>query len=374
MNQKGVSIDGEAILSGVTNRINKLTSKKDCDNTQDVSSPKVSVYSCLAGQKSAPGVDRMSMPNAGTTNDNNVSIRDSISTSTRKEYPSLANLQVGLSTTKVLTINHNASTTNPCVLNIADIFRVPFNTLADIKNLINDIEMGKHKVEWLAMTCEQHQDVMDAIFTKWKVLMAKNPSELNDKIVGNMAEPRSYVGAAGGSKPKPNKSKANFHSISSENLCEGTNFSIPRKVVETVSVPPTVVTPTVGIPTVEKTNDGFQTVGKKKKKKGKTKSTNGGQFGGNSVKQTVRYEPKATISVPKKEVTNPGNTSTSSSMLKNQLNVASDKEGNIIMSNSYAALDDESEEDVENVYNESANLIYGTQTGESSSTFMVPTS
>ncbi|GKB34554.1 hypothetical protein Tco_0879496, partial [Tanacetum coccineum] len=49
----------------------------------------------------------------------------------------------------------------------------------------------------------------------------------------------------------------------------------PKKV----SVPPTVITHMVGTPTVEKTNDGFQTVGKKKKK-GKTKSTNGGQFGG----------------------------------------------------------------------------------------------
>ncbi|GJW49836.1 hypothetical protein Tco_0091187 [Tanacetum coccineum] len=369
MNRKGVSIDGEALLSGVTNLINKLTGKKDRDNTQDVSSPKVSVYSSLASQKSAPSVDCMSIPNASTTNDNNVSIGESISTSTRKEYPSLADLQVGLSTTKVLTIDHNVSTTNPCVLNLADIIRVPFNILADIENIINDIKM---------------------------VLMDKNPSELNDKRVGNMAkvttnddtthmvnslifqsviiqdQPRSYVGAAG--KPKPNKSKANFHSISSENLCEGANFSIPRKVVETVSVPPTVVTPTVGIPTVEKTNDGFQTMGKKKKKKGKTKSTNGGQFGGHLVKQTVRYEPKATISVPKKGVTNPGNTSTSSSMLKNQLNVAFDKEGNITMSNSYAALDDESEEDVENVYDESANLLHGTQTGESLSTFMVPTS
>ncbi|GKA11862.1 ribonuclease H-like domain-containing protein [Tanacetum coccineum] len=96
-------------------------------------------------------------------------------------------------------------------------------------------EMGKHEVVWSAMTCEQHQDVMDAIFTKWKVLMAENPSELNDKTVGNTAEVttnddtthmdnsliiqsviiqdqhRSYVGAAGGSKPEPNKSKENFH-------------------------------------------------------------------------------------------------------------------------------------------------------------------
>nr|GEW36778.1 ribonuclease H-like domain-containing protein [Tanacetum cinerariifolium] len=45
--------------------------------------------------------------------------------------------------------------------------------------------------------------------------------------------------------------------------------------------------------------------------------------------------------------------------------------GNITMSNSYAALDDESEEDVKNVYDESANLLNSTKTGESLSTFTV---
>ncbi|GKB34763.1 zinc knuckle CX2CX4HX4C containing protein [Tanacetum coccineum] len=57
-------------------------------------------------------------------------------------------------------------------------------------------------------------------------------------------------------------------------------------------------------PTVEKTNDGFQTVGKKKKRKGKSKSNNGCEFAGPSVKQTVRYEPKATTNTPKKGATN----------------------------------------------------------------------
>ncbi|GKA02914.1 zinc knuckle CX2CX4HX4C containing protein, partial [Tanacetum coccineum] len=55
----------------------------------------------------------------------------------------------------------------------------------------------------------------------------------------------------------------------------------PKKVVS----PPIVTTSNVVTPTVEKTNDGFQTVGKKKKRKGKSKSTNGGQFTGPSVKQ-----------------------------------------------------------------------------------------
>ncbi|GKA14681.1 zinc knuckle CX2CX4HX4C containing protein [Tanacetum coccineum] len=64
--------------------------------------------------------------------------------------------------------------------------------------------------------------------------------------------------------------------------------------------PPIVATSNVVTPNAEKTNDGFQTVGKKKKRKGKSKSTNGGQFTGPSVKHNVRYEPKATTSAPKK--------------------------------------------------------------------------
>ncbi|GJT67639.1 retrovirus-related pol polyprotein from transposon TNT 1-94 [Tanacetum coccineum] len=49
--------------------------------------------------------------------------------------------------------------------------------------------------------------------------------------------------------------------------------------------------------------------------------------------------------------------------------VPSTKEGNITMSNYYVALDDESDEDVENMYDELANLFHSTKTGESSSTF-----
>nr|GEY47955.1 zinc knuckle CX2CX4HX4C [Tanacetum cinerariifolium] len=145
----------------------------------------------------------------------------------------------------------------------------------------------------------------------------------------------------------------------------------PKKV----SVPPTVVTHNVITLTVEKTNDGFQTVGKKKKN-GKSKPTNGGQVRGHFVKQTVRYESKASTSLPNKGATNLGNASKSSSILKSQplkAIVPSTKEGNITMSNFYAALDDESDEDVENVYDESANLLRSSITCESSSTFTAAT-
>ncbi|GJS89030.1 zinc knuckle CX2CX4HX4C containing protein [Tanacetum coccineum] len=257
-----------------------------------------------------------------------------------------------------------------------------------------------------------------------------------DEIIQSVSiqnKPSSYVGAAEGSTPEPSKTKANFRSLSSENLCEGVNCSIPRKVVETgkygltrimmnskgffffqfktlkgledvlengtwmirnnliilkklsmntrlckeeltripmwvkihdvpiqgrssfarclieinandvlkesltIGVPliegsgdhcpkKVWIPPIVDTPIVEETNDGFQM-------------------------------SKATANVPKKGDTYAGNASKSglskvSSLLKNQplkAIVPPTKECNITMSNSYAALDDESEEDVENV-------------------------
>ncbi|GJZ30837.1 hypothetical protein Tco_0575884, partial [Tanacetum coccineum] len=110
------------------------------------------------------------------------------------------------------------------------------------------------------------------------------------------------------------------------------------------------------------TTDGFQTVGKKKKRKGKSKSTNGGQLAGSLVKQPFRYEPKTTTSASKKGATNVGNVSKSSSMLKSA--GTSSKNDNITTSNSYSALN---EKDVEDVYDEMANLFPNKKTGGSSS-------
>ncbi|GJZ20054.1 putative reverse transcriptase domain-containing protein [Tanacetum coccineum] len=108
----------------------------------------------------------------------------------------------------------------------------------------------------------------------------------------------------------------------------------PKKVVSA----PIVAISNVVTPNAEKTNDGFQTVGKTKKRKGKSKSTNGGY------------------------------TSQSTPMLKTTGN--SSKKDNLSMSNSFSTLNEEEEddeEDVENVYDESANLIQNTKAGGSSS-------
>ncbi|GKC58563.1 ribonuclease H-like domain-containing protein [Tanacetum coccineum] len=142
----------------------------------------------------------------------------------------------------------------------------------------------------------------------------------------------------------------------------------PKKVAS----PPIVATSNVVTPNAEKTNDGFQMVGKKKKRKGKSKSTNGGQFTGPWVKYNVRYVPKATTRAPMKGTTYVGYTSQSIPMLKMTGN--SSKKDNLSMSNSFSALNEEEEEDeeVENVYDESANLIHNTKASGSSS-FMAAT-
>ncbi|GJY28158.1 hypothetical protein Tco_0403925, partial [Tanacetum coccineum] len=64
----------------------------------------------------------------------------------------------------------------PNVLNIAEIFGVPLKTFADIKDLMNGIEMGKHEAVWSTMTEDRRKDVMDSMFTMWKRLMDENPS------------------------------------------------------------------------------------------------------------------------------------------------------------------------------------------------------
>ncbi|GJZ03220.1 hypothetical protein Tco_0521181 [Tanacetum coccineum] len=134
-----------------------------------------------------------------------------------------------------------------------------------------------------------------------------------------------------------------------------------------VASPPIVTTSNVVTPIVEKTNDGFQWWVKRKRGKVSPSLLMVVSKTGPSVKQSIRYEPKATTSAPKKGVINVGNTSQSASMLKTTGN--SSKKDNLSMSNSFSALNDEEEddeEDVQNVYDKSAKLIQNTKAGGSS--------
>nr|GEY68746.1 hypothetical protein [Tanacetum cinerariifolium] len=113
-------------------------------------------------------------------------------------------------------------------------------------------------------------------------------------------KPGSYIAAAGGSRPKPSAlggSKQDPKDVLKESLTidvhliEDMRFTI--KTV--VSIPINVVTPVVPAPIVEITNDGFQTVGKKKK--GKSKSINSGRIGGHFVKKCTPLGYMADLTV-----------------------------------------------------------------------------
>ncbi|GKA69330.1 hypothetical protein Tco_0775394 [Tanacetum coccineum] len=254
----------------------------------------------------------------------------------------------------------------------------------------------------------------DSVITKPSEVSPSGPIVKSVDIYEKL---RSFVEAAGVSAKDQPKVNSNFRSLVVDPVFDGVNIFIPRKVVEKVNSeadlvdvvtigvpsltgddftretirveyewrpprcdvckifghlhdhcpkkaasPPIVSTLNVVTPTIKKTNDGFQTVGKKKKRKGKSKSTNGAQFTGPSVKQNVRYKPKAATSVPKKGVTNVGNPSNLSSKLRNT--GTSFNKDNITSPNSFSALnidDGEEEEVVENVYDETTNIFPNTK-------------
>ncbi|GJT09683.1 hypothetical protein Tco_0856725 [Tanacetum coccineum] len=215
-------------------------------------------------------------------------------------------------------------------VDVAATFGVPLTTVGDLYLLIKSIKAGKHDELLSRMTNDERMAIMDALGTICNSIKADNT---NVDVI-------PCAGASAKDQPKVN---SNFRLLVADLVFDGVNISIPRKVVKkgrssfarclievnsevdlvdvvTIGIPsltrddfikktfcvdpPIVATSNVVTPTIEKTSDGFQTVGKKKKRKGKSKSTNGGQFASSSVKPNVRYEPKANTSAPKKGATN----------------------------------------------------------------------
>nr|GEU89724.1 hypothetical protein [Tanacetum cinerariifolium] len=296
-------------------------------------------------------------------------------------------------------------------VDVAATFRVSLTTVRDLDMLTKDIKVVKHDELLSGMTNDKRVVVMDALGAICDSIQAKNT---NADVIPYKHS--SYIAAVGGSRPKPSVaggskldpsiSKANFLLLFLENLCKGVNVSIPRKVVETVFLEDglSIITSqiedvlkeslTIGVPLIEDMRFTIETVTIKYEWKPPLYNLckifehvhdrypkNGSipitivtpNTGGHSVKQNLRYEQKETTSAPKKGATNLGNASKSSSM-KNQPPkdiITSTKEGKITMYNSYA-MDYESDEDVENVYDKSANLIHS-KIGESSSSFTTAT-
>nr|GEW26596.1 ATPase, F1/V1/A1 complex, alpha/beta subunit, zinc knuckle CX2CX4HX4C [Tanacetum cinerariifolium] len=300
-------------------------------------------------------------------------------------------------------------------IDVAATFGVPLTTVGDLHKLIKDIKVGKHDELLFGMTNDDRMETMYALGTicnsiqadnnnadviPCKVLHVDDSSNLNvdesrrpnDPIVQSVdinTKSTSYARAAGVSAHDQPKVNSNFRTLVADLVFDGIKISIPRKVIkrnnwakhglkrimmnskgffffnfnsrasledvleggpwssfarcliEVNSEADLKDVVTIGIPSLS--GDGF------------TKET-----------IHVEYEPKATTSAPR--VTNVRNTSQSSSMLKTTGN--SSKKDNLSMSNSFSALNDEEEdeeEDVENVYNESSNLIQNTKATGSSS-------
>ncbi|GJU37347.1 zinc knuckle CX2CX4HX4C containing protein [Tanacetum coccineum] len=265
----------------------------------------------------------------------------------------------------------------PCVpgmANVVALLGVPLNTLGDIDKLTKDIELGKLDV-WSDLPSEKRTEVMETIWAMWDAFMVENPNV----VMLNLLIREILTRWKTGSRVVTNlddhipcgESHCTFCHCSRNNInimqCARGGMkllpiswgrsSIAHCLIEINADDYLQESQTMGVPLIK---------GSRKKKKDKSKSTNGGQFSGPSVKQTVRYEPKATTSTPMKGDTNLGNTT--KSLLKNQpLKATAPATKEVTTSNSYAALDVESDEDVVNVYDESANLFHTTRTGESSS-------
>ncbi|GJX16025.1 zinc knuckle CX2CX4HX4C containing protein [Tanacetum coccineum] len=233
------------------------------------------------------------------------------------------------STSKAVGGVHGISATKinmPCVsgtVNVAEIFGVPLKTLEDINNITKGIELGKYKAVF-------SEDGLSIIASQiGKPIMLDSYTSLKDGL--------SIIKSWGRSSFARCLIEINTDDVLKDSLTLGvpiikeSGFTIETINIEYEWKPPRcylckifghvydhwpkkVLIPLI----VKKTNDRFRMVGKKKKKD-KSKSTNGGI---------------------------------------------------ITMSNSYAALD-ESKEKVENVYDESPNLFISTKIGESSSTLTV---
>ncbi|GKC03952.1 zinc knuckle CX2CX4HX4C containing protein [Tanacetum coccineum] len=268
----------------------------------------------------------------------------------------------------VLVTMHTSSHVEEVLIHSIDdvvaLFGVSLNSLKDIDEFTKDLEVGKYDL-WLELTKETRSGITDIIWNRWDTLvnLQKSAPTVDDNLSGEASlsdtiiqsvdintKSTSYARAAGASAKDQPKVNSNFRHLVADPVFDGVNISIPHKVVEKVGLEAVLE----GGPWLIRNSpiilkkwsmdtrllkEELTRIPIGKKRKGKSKSTNGGQFVGPLVKQIVMYEPKATTSEPKKGATN----------------VALENE------------EEEDEEHVENVYDESANLFTNSKTGESSS-------
>ncbi|GKB03937.1 hypothetical protein Tco_0832080 [Tanacetum coccineum] len=344
------------------------------------------------------------------------------------------------------------STTNipsgPYEVNVGVIFSVKVTSLKDIDGLTKSIEAGKYEDEKLLAEVMATSNMLSATVSNNSMGLTspqgnvpkinhifdmtgpsiESPS-VDSPIIRSVliqSNPNSYARATGASTFEPSKGKENFCPLYSKNLCNGVDFTIPKKVVEAIhDVPLQVLSKdgisliasqlgkpimldsyttsmcidswgrsgvawclidinaddvlkdslTMGIPffngsrfsketnikvthIVENSSNGLQTL-VNKRKNGKSGSNvnstkRSGKFRGKSIKPNVKYKPKAPVSVSRMGTSNVVNTSRLGSInapttSKNQP--------------SKAMLDEESEEEVENMYDGIVNLLSSAKSG-----------
>nr|GEW27345.1 hypothetical protein [Tanacetum cinerariifolium] len=317
--------------------------------------------------------------------------------------------------------NKQPTTTNP----LQDKERV--KSLKDIDVLTKRIIAGDYEDVMAEMTSDERKAVIEAIEKLLAKVIPNMPnatvsnniiscpnlsmvtSNVDDSVssldlpfedslivqyVFTQSKPNSYAGAVGSLASKPSKAKANFRSLYSENLCKGVDFNIPKKVVETVFskdgislIASQIDKPimldsytsficieswgqssfarclikinandalkeglTMGVPLIDDSGFSIET-----RKNGKTGSNKGVKFGGQLAKPNVNgsQNGKNGGTHAKKNATSPYDPY------------------NIPVSNLYACLDEESKEEVENVFDEYANLLSSAKSGASYPTFTV---
>nr|GEX36769.1 hypothetical protein [Tanacetum cinerariifolium] len=370
MEQRKCSNDGGELLRNVASRMNKMTGKGDAG----VSQPRMPIR----GSRN-PNSDSESDGPRISKSHKQIQVDYQIGGATKVTYPSFPSSSIGVD-------NHDIAegVGAECQDGINPISSHP----------VHDLQLGKHEL-WPLLSKEKGQEITNIVCNGYVrlskpasmpkgALIAKDyPStksvstrllkeeltripiwvKLHDVPLQVFEEDGISLIATFIGKPimLDSYTKADLVDVVTIGIPSLSGDDFTKETIHVVS-PPIVTTLNVA-PTIEKSNDGFQMVGKKKKRKGKSKSTNGGQFAGHSVKQIVRYELKASTNAPKKGDTIVSNPSKSSSMLKTD--DSSPKKDNFTTSNSFSALNDEEEDDeeVDNVHDESANLFPNTKTG-----------
>ncbi|GKD78268.1 hypothetical protein Tco_1340889, partial [Tanacetum coccineum] len=235
MDRRGEITASEELLRGVDARMNKLTgadsfaSNNSFRESISTSMMNPSIASINPSAEAVGNILGEAGSNMDTTNATN-----------------------GNGDASVVTSDPNTSSIRAQVDGVANLFGVSIKTLVDIDNFTKDLESGKY-VMWSELAREKREEITDIICNWWDSILTQTESmpkgapissdsvksdSLDAPIVQSVIvhdKPNTYAGAAGGLKPEPNKSKANFRSQSPENLCEGAMFSIPKNVVETVS-------------------------------------------------------------------------------------------------------------------------------------------